>query len=1044
MSLDAYYRDIITRILKSQHLITFFCILACALALSCTSFTYAFEHPAFFLPNHISTALGDKPVSALLRGQNNLWIGTQNGLYIYDGRALRMPSDNQNEIGPFFGSHITSLTSSRDGNVWISSLNHGVVKYDIESDSFSRPFAINRSLLIASMLVDHKNNLWIASDKGAFVLSAQEIQNDKITSINLLDIVGSNFDNVLDDKNGFIWMTSDQGIIAYNKSGKYSEALCDTIGHTCDLGSHNVTALFLADDERIYIGSKDGLVKSIDITSRAVESIYDSRQHGARYITSILKRQEDIWIGTDIGLIQTNIGSKKSAFFSIDNSRLSNNHITKIISSEFGLWIGTYKGINLLAKSSIANYNFRNSRVFNEVLSFTEDMNGQIFIGTYQGVYLFDESTGSHKRLAIKTHEDDKSVYRSMSVISHGNNLYIGTRGSGLKIYDLQNDPSSLVKSILDDASITRMHISQNNDVWVATYSRGLFKVNSLSSGNFDISAAPALPVNAGPIVTLSNTNTGALLIGTETQLYTLDDKTLILDKLEVKFEGIEFQPVILSAKMDNTGNIWIGTLSRGLYRLPAGETVAERVYSADGGITDLSYLSIYEIQLDFSNTVWCSTSNGIFRFGEAGDYIGRIGINDGLQGETFNFGASFQDSNNNLYFGGSNGYNKFNPAEINFDETEPEMQLTDIYLNGRRPEEISSLDSLATILLTHEQTSIRFEFNIQDYFSPYEAVYLHRLAPLEEIWNQRKGLGSATYTNLPPGEYFFHAQGTDSSGNTNTEGIQLKVIVYPPPWRTWWAYTIYALCVAAFFWSAWRWHYTFRVKEQAMDYARDMNMEAESAIDELQEQLDVQDSLVNSVHRRNIATLDFLSEVTSLSEQVVGHNLPSHSRRSVSALKCLENSLLYQQDRLYADLHRCTEDITALLLSEHGSTSDSVSIINDVTTKPIEAEVGALLAVVIYELVQNSILHAFTGRPLGNFIKISVQAMDRPVESSIHYRLAVNDNGIGLPEDFLQARHGGAAVVELIANRLGGNLVCPQNDGSEVILTFTRSALEA
>ena len=228
------------------------------------------------------------------------------------------------------------------------------------------------------------------------------------------------------------------------------------------------------------------------------------------------------------------------------------------------------------------------------------------------------------------------------------------------------------------------------------------------------------------------------------------------------------------------------------------------------------------------------------------------------------------------------------------------------------------------------------------------------------------------------------------------------------------------------------------------MAYARDMNIEAESAIDELQEQLDVQDSLVNSVHRRNIATLDFLDEVTSLSERVANNSSPSHSRRSVAALKCLENSLLYQQDRLYADLHRCTEDITALLLSEHENIANSVSIINDVTNKPIEAEVGALLAVVIYELVQNSLLHAFTGRPLGNFIKISVQAMDRPVESSVHYRLAVNDNGIGLPEDFLQARQGGAAVVELIANRLGGNLTCPESDGSEVILTFSRSAFEA
>jgi ligand-binding sensor domain-containing protein/two-component sensor histidine kinase len=1030
--------------LKNQPQTTSSYLLYFALVLSFSSFTFASEHPAFFLPNHISTALGDKPVSALLELDDGLWIGTQNGLYVYDGRSLRMPSENQNNIGPFLGSHITSLSSSPDGNIWISSLNQGVVKYDSELNSFSRPFSLDKSQLITSMLMDSDSNLWIAGDKGAFVLSAVTKSEAKSAKAAMLDISGSNFDNILDDKNGFIWMTSDQGIVIYNKSEKNSDVLCNTNSQNCDLNSEDVSALFLADDGKVYIGSKDGLVTSIDTTSRAVEILYDSKKHGATYITSILKSQDIIWIGTDVGLIQTNIETRTSAFFSIDKSRLSNNHITKVISSKHGLWIGTYKGINLLTSSSIANYNFRNSGVFNEVLSFTEDKNDRIFIGTYQGVYLFDKPTGSHRKLAIQTHEGDSSVYRSMSVVSQGDYLYIGTRGSGLMIYDLKNDANNLVESFLANTSITRMHIAPDKSVWVATYNSGLFKVNSLSSGKYVVSSVPVLPIDSGPIVTLSNTKAGSLLVGTETQLYIIEANSSVPHKLEIDFGGLGFQPVILSAKMDNNGNIWIGTLSNGLYRIGKDEFIAKSINSTDSEGSESGYLSIYEIQFDSFNTVWCSTSNGIFRFGESGNYIGRIGINDGLQGETFNFGASFQDSDMNLYFGGSNGYNKIDPAKVKFNTDVPAMTLTDIYLNGKIPVDIFSLDSLETILLTHKQTSIRLDFNVQDYFLPYETIYLHRLHPLEETWNSRKGLGSATYTNLPPGEYFFHAQGTDSSGNTNTDGIQLKIVVHPPPWRTWWAYTLYALCAAALFWSAWRWHYTFRVKEQAMAYARDMNIEAESAIDELQEQLDVQDSLVNSVHRRNIATLDFLDEVTSLSERVANNSSPSHSRRSVAALKCLENSLLYQQDRLYADLHRCTEDITALLLSEHENIANSVSIINDVTNKPIEAEVGALLAVVIYELVQNSLLHAFTGRPLGNFIKVSVQAVDRPAESSVHYRLAVNDNGIGMPDDFLKDKNGDATLIELIANRLGGNLTCPESDGSEVILTFSRSAFEA
>lgn len=50
------------------------------------------------------------------------------------------------------------------------------------------------------------------------------------------------------------------------------------------------------------------------------------------------------------------------------------------------------------------------------------------------------------------------------------------------------------------------------------------------------------------------------------------------------------------------------------------------------------------------------------------------------------------------------------------------------------------------------------------------------------------------TYTNLDPGEYTFRVKATNSDGVWNEKGTQISIIITPPFWKTWWAYSIYAI----------------------------------------------------------------------------------------------------------------------------------------------------------------------------------------------------------------------------------------------------------
>lgn len=55
-----------------------------------------------------------------------------------------------------------------------------------------------------------------------------------------------------------------------------------------------------------------------------------------------------------------------------------------------------------------------------------------------------------------------------------------------------------------------------------------------------------------------------------------------------------------------------------------------------------------------------------------------------------------------------------------------------------------------------------------------------------------------ATYANLPAGSYTFKVKGSNNDGIWNEEGKSIQVNITPPPWKTWWAYTLYALLAMA------------------------------------------------------------------------------------------------------------------------------------------------------------------------------------------------------------------------------------------------------
>lgn len=98
--------------------------------------------------------------------------------------------------------------------------------------------------------------------------------------------------------------------------------------------------------------------------------------------------------------------------------------------------------------------------------------------------------------------------------------------------------------------------------------------------------------------------------------------------------------------------------------------------------------------------------------------------------------------------------------------------------------------------LYRHDNFTI--EFAALDYTSSVYNNYAYCLDGFNSTWQYTNARHRAAYyNNLRPGKYTFHVKSTNSNGIWGDNEAKLTILILPPPWKTWGAYTLYALLAA-------------------------------------------------------------------------------------------------------------------------------------------------------------------------------------------------------------------------------------------------------
>jgi len=287
------------------------------------------------------------------------------------------------------------------------------------------------------------------------------------------------------------------------------------------------------------------------------------------------------------------------------NDGLTQHDVSCILQDSYGfIWVGTYDGLNRYDGFKILNYSHKTGDVeslsSNRITCLFEDSKKRIWIGT-DGNGLNYYSLKTEKFVRVVTPKG----FNLINDISENLNgdIYIATGNGLVKIIDEEkNLRAEIVQLPLTGLSINKILIATDNSFYFAT-NRGLW----IWKNNSCTQIAEIENEQFSELIEDKNHN---ILVGGYRSLNVIKhrDNKILIDEID----GFS-DKVISSLCKSFDGEIWMGTLNSGLYKLDASSYKIKKKYTSSS-FEDRSLLSntVLSLFLDNTNTLWIGNRQGL------------------------------------------------------------------------------------------------------------------------------------------------------------------------------------------------------------------------------------------------------------------------------------------------------------------------------------------------------------------------------------------------------------------------------------------------
>jgi signal transduction histidine kinase/ligand-binding sensor domain-containing protein/CheY-like chemotaxis protein len=744
-----------------------------------------------------------------------IWIGTQEGLYRYDGYEFFHFTYKAKDHNALCGNYITAIYPEKNGRVWVGTITNGLCVYDPKTQHFTH-FKKNKTenSLKSNHIWDIKsknNRLWVATNKG---LNYITLNDYIIYSYSLNKTFHSSTINTLFfDHQGSLYVGTSKGLNKILFTPKESF----------------VISLFSEKDDEI-IKSKKNRLKGLRI-----ESFYETHDH-------------TLWIGTKTkGLFWIDVKGKLHSL----NEKTSSPWIYDIEKVDNELWLATIGGgINIvdlktksLKKKRRFTNDFKNPLDLKMTSGIMKDQSGLIWLSTwFGGLSYYNINNKGIKRLRFNPNAQyGKNFTKShiSSLLQKENTLLMGTVGNGIKRLNLITGKvtpfhsDTLLMKQLKNLTIHDLDYDKNNNLWISTLEKGLFRFTKKrwiheKDKNKDVLSKDTIYKDTLKRYTTKNgllnnqvsdvliTSKNNLLVATASGMVVFNPKKDAFDLIPVFNKNHQVKRIhINNIVEDKRGSVWAATINGLYYSLYKKKNRSFHPVKIIHSDNAHKAKHIKEIFTDGLN-LWFTSSTGFYRLIEQANNYYQIkpiysnakksiaietdtylfdnkqliwGINGiidkkkdtwssldqfdgaGISGKWMESKLKLNDGT--LVWGGK-GVQMVRPKDYKPWNYNPPLYITKIRINNKPVKNYSK-----TIVLSSTDKSISIEFSALDYSNPHDLEYQYKLKGYDKKWNYTDASRRvAHYTNLDSGQYHLWIKGSNRKKQWSHHQANVRIIV--------------------------------------------------------------------------------------------------------------------------------------------------------------------------------------------------------------------------------------------------------------------------
>jgi signal transduction histidine kinase/ligand-binding sensor domain-containing protein/DNA-binding response OmpR family regulator len=489
---------------------------------------------------------------------------------------------------------------------------------------------------------------------------------------------------IIKDHMGFMWFSTDDGLNRYD--GYTFTIYRHNAKDKSSLPSNDITAIFEDKAGNLWVGSDYGLSlyhRNSDTFSTITENKNDENTLSNSQVNIIFQDSKNrLWVGTYSGLNLVDVNTKKvKRFFHIkENDDMPSHHIYAITEDEENnLWLGTGDDLVEFNYATHFSRNYHDKLSSTPINSLLRNRDGNIYIGTAgSGLELFDLKERTFKDFLHKPTDNNSLVNNNVFALAPAVNgkIWVGTE-DGLDLFD--EDKSTFIHYINDN----RVNTNENNSfncllnadgiLWAGTYESGVryYDSNLSSFEHIYKTAGDKTGLSNNIVTSFAETDKGYWIATDGGGLNFFDKKTRQFTTYyaNAKDKNAISSNHLLKLYRDGQQNLWIGYYNAGLDVMD-NKTKKLIHYKAGTKPDEIGNNIVFDLDQDKTGDMWVGMDNDGVNVIHQSKIIQRYKYQASDTANSLSNNdvrAVYRDKKDNMWVGTFGGLNLYNPAKNNF-----------------------------------------------------------------------------------------------------------------------------------------------------------------------------------------------------------------------------------------------------------------------------------------------------------------------------------------------------------------------------------------